>query len=403
MQKMLFYLYIGLLSPFISCSESTSDEGPKENGVQLFVRASYSDFLYQLNDYRLSDEYENLILRSETKHLESGKDFWECLEEELMNDSTGMLLIHQLKSGSLKKTEASGNKQVIEQLREEFNQSLDRCMVVVEERIEKFGGTHIETKKMGPNQFEIIAYNIQDKNRYSQLIEQHARLGFFETMENVTALNDILLLTQKVYERDSLAGIPFADSYLDGKPQSFIPRGFMFNVFQENGQYSMPKGAQVGMAKMNDTTFFNQFTRDTIVTSSLPKLVHFLWGMKEDENGFPLFTIKSNHLNRPDLGGEEIVDAKVKKENGSVQVELKFSSEGAEKFRNMTRRNIQHAIAIVMDGKVLSAPIVEQEISGGMAVISGNFSIEEAENLVSLLKAGTLPVRLKVTEMKEIN
>lgn len=401
--KSYFFLFFLLNTLLYSCSESTSNEGPKENGVQLVVRASYSDFLYQLNDYRLSDEYENLILRSEKKHLESGKDFWECLEEELMNDSTGMLLIHQLKPGSLKKTEASGNKHVIEQLREEFNQSLDRCMIVVEARIKKFGVTHIETKKMGPNLFEIIAYNIQDKNRYSQLIQQHARLGFFETMENVTALNDILLLTQKVYERDSIAGIPFADSYLDGKPHSFIPRGFMFNVMQSNGQYSMPQGALVGMARGNDTAFFNQFARDTIVTSHLPRLVHFLWGMKEDENGFPLFTIKSNHLNSPDLGGEEIVDAKVKKENGSVQVELKFSIEGAEKFRKMTQRNIHKAIAIVMDGKVLTAPIVEQEISAGMAVISGKFSLQEAEDLVSLLKAGTLPVRLKVTEMKEIN
>lgn len=189
---------------------------------------------------------------------------------------------------------------------------------------------------------------------------------------------------------------------LIGKPHSFVPRGFMFNISQENGQYTMPQGAQVGMAKWGDTTFFNQFTRDTIVKSHLPHLVHFLWGWKDDENGFPLFTIKANNLNRPELSGEEIVDANVKKENYTAQVNITFSSEGAEKFRKMTQRNLNNAIAIVMDGKVLSAPIVQQEISGGMAVISGRFSLQEAEDLASILKAGTLPVRLKVVEMKKI-
>lgn len=397
----LLFIFSNLF--FFSCSEnSTRENAPKENGFTTKVELSYSDFLYQLNNYQLNRNYENIILQAEKNLSESGKDFWECLREELNKDSTGILLIHQLYHGAIKKNEASSNKQVIEQLHEEFNQSMDRCMVVVEARIKKYGGTHIETKKTGANQFEIIAFNIQDKNRFSQLIQQHARFGFFETMENTTALNEILRLTKLIYERDSVAGIPFNDSYLDGKPNSFFPRGFIFNLVQSNGQYSMPKGAQVGMAKWGDTAFFNQFTRDTIVKSHLANLVHFLWGWKDDENGFPLYTIKSNNLNRPDLGGEEIVDAKVKKENGSVQVEINFSSEGAEKFRKMTQKNINNAIAIVMDGKVLSAPLVQQEISGGMAVISGNFNLQEAEDLASILKAGTLPVRLKVVEMKEI-
>jgi SecD/SecF fusion protein len=403
MKKYSLLLFLLSILFFFSCNEnSTEENAPKENGFTTKVELSYSDFLYQLNNYQLNRNYENIILLAEKNHLESKKDFWKCLEEELNKDSTGMLLIHQLNHGTIKKTEASSNKQVIEQLREEFNHSMDRSMVVVEARIKKFGGTHIETKKTGANQFEIIAYNIKDKNRFANLIQQNARFGFFETMENTTALNEILRMTKLIYERDSIAGTPFAESYLDGKPNSFIPRGFMFNVYQENGQYSMPKGAQVGMSKWSDTTFFNQFIRDTIVTSNLPKLVHFLWGMKEDENGLPLYTIKSNNLNRPDLGGEEIVDAKVKKENGSVQVEINFSSEGAEKFRKMTQKNINNAIAIVMDGKVLSAPLVQQEISGGMAVISGNFNLQEAEDLASILKAGTLPVRLKVVEIKEI-
>lgn len=403
MQKVHFYLVIGILLAFSSCSETDSENTPKENGYHLIVRASYADFLFKLNNYHLDKSLKETILKSEKRHIETDEDFWKCLKIELSENTDGYNF-YDLIEYAQNRNELSrkDNEELISALSGIFDMDFENSMLISEARLEKSGATHIDVKRLRPDKFEVIAYNVKDKDRFAKLIQSNANVGFFETMENITALNEILRFTKKVYERDSIAGIPFADSYLEGKPNSFFPRGFMFNLIMNNGQYSMPDGAIVGMAKWGDTSYFNQFSRDTIVTSGLPKLVHFLWGMKEDENGFPLYTIQSNNLNQPYLSGEEIVDAIVKTENGSAQVEIRFNSMGTEKFRKMTLRNLNKAIAIVMDGKVLSAPIVQQEISGGAAVISGNFTVEEAQDLANILKAGLMPMRLEVVEMEKI-
>lgn len=73
-------------------------------------------------------------------------------------------------------------------------------------------------------------------------------------------------------------------------------------------------------------------------------------------------------------------------------VQLQFNSDGARLFEEITSRNVGRRVAIAIDGVIISAPVVQEKISGGQAIISGNFSLEEAKKLVSNLNAGALPV-----------
>lgn len=84
------------------------------------------------------------------------------------------------------------------------------------------------------------------------------------------------------------------------------------------------------------------------------------------------------------------------------QVALKFTQEGALKFEEITRRNIGRLLAIFLDDRPVSAPLVNQAISGGEAVITGQFSLEEAKNLSIQLNAGALPVPIEVIEQRNI-
>ncbi len=87
---------------------------------------------------------------------------------------------------------------------------------------------------------------------------------------------------------------------------------------------------------------------------------------------------------------------------GTPAVSLEFNSEGAKLFEEATRKNVGRQLAIVLDGNVISAPVVQEVISGGKAQITGNFTLREAQKLAILLRAGALPVKVEVIENRTI-
>lgn len=87
---------------------------------------------------------------------------------------------------------------------------------------------------------------------------------------------------------------------------------------------------------------------------------------------------------------------------GQPQVAIKFNSEGTKLFADITKRNIGKPIAIYLDGSIISAPVVNTEISTGDAVISGSFTLDDAKNLVERLNAGALPVPISLLSQQTI-
>ncbi len=88
--------------------------------------------------------------------------------------------------------------------------------------------------------------------------------------------------------------------------------------------------------------------------------------------------------------------------SGKPQVELIFTSAGAKKFGEITKRNVGNVVAIALDNQVIEAPRVNQAIFGGNAVITGSFTTEQAKQLQIQLNAGALPVSLSVLEQRAI-
>lgn len=103
------------------------------------------------------------------------------------------------------------------------------------------------------------------------------------------------------------------------------------------------------------------------------------------------------------VGGKDLVDAKPQYDHlGRPVVALAFSSEGAKLFDTATFANVGKQLAIVLDGVVISAPVVQERITGGNAQISGRFSAEEASRLSIMLRAGALPVAVDVIENRSV-
>ena len=103
------------------------------------------------------------------------------------------------------------------------------------------------------------------------------------------------------------------------------------------------------------------------------------------------------------LTGKDLKDAKAQISQGNQSVVgLEFSDEGGKKFADLTARNIGKPIAIVLDGEVLTNPVVQEAITGGRAQISGSRTMEEAEHLAILLRSASMPVKNEVMENRTV-
>jgi preprotein translocase subunit SecD len=104
------------------------------------------------------------------------------------------------------------------------------------------------------------------------------------------------------------------------------------------------------------------------------------------------------------VSGEELTDAQptFDPRTGEPIVTFKFNSSGARKFAQVTQENVGRLFAIVLDDEVISAPVIREPILGGSGQISGNFTVESANNLAILLRAGALPAKLTVIEQRVV-
>jgi preprotein translocase subunit SecD len=120
----------------------------------------------------------------------------------------------------------------------------------------------------------------------------------------------------------------------------------------------------------------------------------------EGEKGQGKYLVEKRIL----VSGGDLIDAQpgFDQRNGEPIVSFRFNSIGARKFAEATQQNVGKPFAIILDGKVISAPVIREPILGGTGQISGNFTVEQANDLAILLRAGALPVALTVVEERTV-
>jgi preprotein translocase subunit SecD len=114
----------------------------------------------------------------------------------------------------------------------------------------------------------------------------------------------------------------------------------------------------------------------------------------------PFYVLKKRAL----VTGEMLTDAQqsFESQTGQPMVTFRFNGQGAKRFGDATARNLGKQFAIVLDGKVISAPVIQSVITGGSGQITGNFTVEGANDLAILLRAGALPATLKVEQQSTV-
>ena len=144
------------------------------------------------------------------------------------------------------------------------------------------------------------------------------------------------------------------------------------------------------------------------VQALIPRDVAFAWGrgFETEENGNKLkllYLLKR----RAEMDGKEIATATPQRISdglsaGQMAVSLRFKGMGPKKFGSVTGNNIGKQMAIVLDGQVVSAPVIRDRIPNGEAQISGDFTMAEATQLAVVLRAGALPAPMKIIELRNV-
>ncbi|OGS24707.1 MAG: protein-export membrane protein SecD [Elusimicrobia bacterium RIFOXYB2_FULL_50_12] len=125
-------------------------------------------------------------------------------------------------------------------------------------------------------------------------------------------------------------------------------------------------------------------------------------------DGYQLFAGKEDRYyllkSAPELTGASLVNAKVElgNEYGYPHVSIEFNKDGAKVFARVTGENVDRNLAIVLDGVVQSAPVIRSRIPEGKAKIEGNFPMEEAKLLATVLRAGALPAPVRIIEERSV-
>lgn len=138
---------------------------------------------------------------------------------------------------------------------------------------------------------------------------------------------------------------------------------------------------------------------EAALQGKLPLDAQLLTGEKGPNDQVQYYVIKKKAM----LSGDLLTDAKTTFSDGGMPaVSFSFNNLGAKLFADITKQNVGHLFAIVLDNKVISAPVIREPILGGSGIISGNFTVQSANDLALLLRAGALPAPLTIVEERTV-
>ncbi|HMO32084.1 MAG TPA: protein translocase subunit SecDF [Lacibacter sp.] len=304
----------------------------------------------------------------------------------------------------------SSDAEVLDVIRTEADQAVKRTFDRLSARIDQFGvaqpNINLDQTK-GIITVELAG--IDNPERVRKYLQATANLEFWETY--TVDQNFFMQYIQPLDARlkDYLNGIqPAADSAVTPTLPGAAGNDNAFtSLLQAPGGTVQPSSlATLGFVFVRDTAKFSQYAQLDVVKSVLPSTLRFYFGAKpvknkNDESLMEVFVIRTiAGTDKPKLSGESVIAAgqDVDSRNGEVQVTMGMDNKGSRLWEKLTGDNVGKAVAIVLDNYVYSAPRVNQAISGGNSVISGSFSIQEAQDLAAILKTGKLPAPARIVQ-----
>ena len=340
------------------------------------------------------------------------------------------------------------NSEIISALEDEADDAVNRALEVIRNRVDQFGVSEPTILKQGSNRIIVELAGVQDPERARNLIRQTALLEFSLLKEPdvvqavITRIDNVLKSIRTGIDLDSLVAFAVSttdttDITLTALAESKDKSISVDEIFGVTTNESISAGSE-GSVIVDEQIFedrpFSALLRNIggdigvpaenvkavrrilaleEVKAALPADMKIIWSNnKRDFGGRGLPSETYNVLyavNRePGLTGDVVTSASANFGGGSSSasgqpvVYLNMNSEGARAWSRLTGANINKRIAIILDDKVHSAPVIRSKIPSGNTIIEGMNSINEAKDLSIILRAGALPAPMEVIEERTI-
>ncbi len=343
----------------------------------------------------------------------------------------------------------TSNQDVVVFLKEQAESAIDNSYNVLRNRIDRFGVVQLNIQKL-ERQGRILVElpGVKEPERVAKLLTGTANLEFWttyqaseiwnyldqanRTLADILAVDDLAEETGSDTEvaseqatEESILDLPQDDLLLDtsgldllsdldstaigDQEAQFYRENPLIAVLQPylDQQRNFIPGSTVGAVLLKDTAKVNEYLAIPQIKQLFPSDLKFAWHFQSEGDNVQfvrLHSLKATRNNQPVMEGKYVTDARVGTDpyTGEFNVSMNMNSEGAKKWANVTRENVNQSIAIVLDGLIYSAPNVSEEIKGGSSSISGQFSQADADDLANILKSGKMPARARIESSEVI-
>lgn len=444
------------------CKENELNLGlDLKGGMNVTLEVSLVDLIRSMANNSKDATFNKALENAVASQSKSQKDFVSLFVDEFqkLDPNARLSAVFATKELADRINFNSTNEEVRKVIAVEADAAFDRTYQIIKTRIDKFGVTQPNVQKLGGGRILVELPGIKEPERVRKLLQGTAKLEFWETYDNMEiyqkleeANNALKLIvgaeavkpefstdtlaanTDTVKSATAAAGDSVAadtakkddlmaklagqESDTSKKDTSAASKTFedfarenpLFGVLtpsiqqNEQGQSELRKGPVIGASLVKDTAKVNAYFAMDQVRGKFPKDFRPLWSVKPiDAEGKVIQLIAIRTPARDEqapLDGSAIVDARKQKGQftDNWEIGMTMNAEGARTWKNLTRDNIGKSIAIVLDNYVYSYPVVQGEIAGGSSSITGQFSLEEADDLSNILKVGKLPAPARIVE-----
>ncbi len=396
-----------------------------KGGMNVILKLNAGDLLKSLAGDTQDPNFLKAIQLASKSNSEG--NYIDQFVSEYKKLSPGINLAVVFGSGDLREqiNPSTSEAQVINILKEKYNSAVEASFNVLSTRIDRFGVVAPNLQRLeGQGRILVELPGVKDPERVRELLQRSANLQFWRTYTFDEVANDLVGLSDRLLALGSMpAPQPVASEAPAASTDSLVAdsttavavaqpaKGLQVDTLAKYLQLGGRGGATVGLAQDRDRNKIDSLLALATEYHLLPEDLTLLWGAKPIQdpqtrkltNIYELYAIRTNRSMKPDLSGDVVTSARADVDQNRLgsaepQVSMSMNQEGAQIWARLTKESIGRSIAIVLDGVVYSAPNVNSEITGGQSSISGNFTIDEANDLANVLNSGKMETSVVIEQ-----
>ena len=404
-----------------------------KGGMNVMLQVQLEDLIKVLAGDNKTPEFEQALALAKERSVGSQSDLITLFAAAWKEVAGGQRLSQVFGTYEMRdriKPESSDDD-VVKVLKEEAESAIANSFNVLRNRIDRFGVASPSIQKLGNSGRILVELpGVKEPERVRKLLQGTASLEFWTTYQYqeifpyLVEANNILAQLAAETEAETAAEETAAEDEAaeaqeetdiiaeelsaQGSDETDITAYRQANpLFAVLSPSQNNSSACLGYAKAADIDAVNALLATPEVAELFPADFIPMWSVKPadyitTENLYELVAIKASARDgKAPLDGSVVTDARVSynnQRNGNPTVSMTMNADGANTWARLTKDNIGRQIAIVLDGTVYSYPVVNGEITGGSSEISGNFNVEEATDLVNVLKSGKLPAPATIVQ-----